>query len=120
MDVFQNIDLLKLLRIAVKKGHVSILKRLQREEKLAEIISGDLGTDLLSGSCLQNNVVMVKMLLDLGVKTMYEDLDAQQPLMYCKSAEVTKLLLENGAIINHSCESEYTKLKIISALSEAV
>ena len=123
LDVVKNIDLFRLLTIAVKRGNLPMFAKFQKMKcSFFKVIKSSQGTDLLIIACSVNSHLMVSRLLNLGVNTMYKDSSRCQPLMYCKTVEILRLVLQHGADINHCHrvtigDSEYN---IHTALTEAV
>ena len=74
LDVVKNIDLFRLLTIAVKRGNLPMFAKFQKMKcSFFKVIKSSQGTDLLIIACSVNSHLMVSRLLNLGVNTMYKD-----------------------------------------------
>ena len=90
LGFIKGYHLFDLLMKTIKTGNVTMFQTLQKaKQELKKVIFSKQGTILLKEACITDNAAFVDMLLKLGVSTMHKDLD-EQPLMFAKSAEITK------------------------------
>ncbi|XP_012940157.1 ankyrin-2 [Aplysia californica] len=121
LKIIKYIDFNETMITAISSGRFSVflMVRDAYSEKFHQLVSGDEGTGWLCAACRSNSLPIVKTLLNSGAKATGGNFD-NLPLMCSVSAEVTEMLILNGADVNKHHHSYDVGHSADSALEQAV
>ncbi|XP_005098521.1 ankyrin-2-like [Aplysia californica] len=102
LKIIKDIDFNETMTAAAESGRypVFLMVRNAYPEKFEQLVSRDEGTKWLCAACTSNSLAIVESLLNSGAKTTGNSDLYDVPLKCSKSADITEMLILNGADVN--------------------
>jgi len=103
---------------ATSKGQVEVARLLIERGANVDFYTRAKLSPLFQSVAVATNAIIAKMLLDKGAEVDCKSTDSSTPLMYAAvygDVELTRLLIEHKANVNHTNMSEFTPLLLASS-----